>query len=71
MTKLTKLAYEEYLNDLSSDLAEDTFIIGGKNYLWARNANKYGTVLRQHDSVAFQVGYNDWVLMLRLREENE
>lgn len=54
--KKTKKEYENYLNEIGLSLDEDYFIIGGKK----RKSGKYGTMLRKHDPIAFEVGYNDW-----------
>ena len=53
--KKTKKEYEKYLNEIGLSLDEDHFIIGGKK----RNG-KYGTMLRKHDPIAFEVGFRDW-----------
>jgi len=60
--KPTRKAYEEYLNDLSQDLDDDNYIVAGKNYLAWKYKNKYGSLLRQKDEIAFNAGYYDWKL---------
>ena len=60
--KKTKKNYEEYLNQNSPSQGSDEWIIGGKirmNEMWS---NKYGTAIRKHDPIAFEVGYNEWKL---------
>lgn len=54
--KVTKKDYEEYLNDLIPfELNDWRFIINGK-----LRCGPYGTILRRHDSVAFEVDYQNW-----------
>lgn len=54
----TKDAYEKYLNEIGKSLDTDEFIIGGI----MRNPEKgYGNMLRKHDPISFNVGYNEWL----------
>ena len=53
--KLTRKAYEEYLNETGESLSEDEFIIAGK-----QRTGKYGGLIRKHDPIAFEVGYREW-----------
>lgn len=58
----TKKMYEEYLNENSPSQGSDEWIIGGTirmSNMWSRT---YGTALRKHDPIAFEVGYNEWKL---------
>jgi hypothetical protein len=55
--KISKKAYEEHLNEVGKSLGDDEFIIGG---VMRRNRNKYGELIRKHDPIGFNVGYNDW-----------
>jgi len=59
--RLRKSDYEEYLNGLYSP--DDAMQIGeymksAQNLL---SRGKYGTALRRYDSIAFMVGYQEWV----------
>lgn len=54
-SKLTRKEYEEYLNNLNSEIQFKDFILGGK----LRNG-LYGKLLRKYDPIAFEVGFNDW-----------
>lgn len=56
-TKKTKKAYVDYLNNLSFSYNECW--IGGKN-IFHDNRCKYGSYLRKHDPIAFEVGYREW-----------
>lgn len=59
--KLTKKAYEEYLNGLSPEQGSQEWIIGGvirMAYMWKK---QYGTAIRKYDPIGFEVGYNEWV----------
>ena len=53
--KKTKKNYEEYLNEIGDVLPEESFIMAGKF-----RRGKYGSMLRKHDPIAFQVGFNEW-----------
>ena len=59
--KLTKRAYEEYLNSLSSSLDNDSYWMGGKLRLNNKITGRYGTALRKYDPIAFNTGYCEWV----------
>ncbi len=53
--KLTKKAFEKYLNiDAPMMRGYDVGIPG--------HSDNYGTWLRRNDPIAFQVGYNEWVM---------
>lgn len=52
--KKTKKNYEEYLNGLGYEDTEK-MIIGGK-----MRRGKFGTMMRKHDPIAFEVGYREW-----------
>ncbi len=56
--KKNKKTYVEYLNNI--DVSYDMCWIGGKNIFHDRRC-KYGSYLRKHDPIAFEVGYNEWV----------
>ena len=53
----SKAMYIEHLNEVGKSLSDDEFIIGG---VMRRNRNKYGDLIRKHDQIGFNVGYNDW-----------
>jgi len=55
--KNSKKAYEEYLNEIGKSISEESFIIGGKKRSFWK---PYGFLMRKYDSIAFEVGYNDW-----------
>lgn len=58
--KKTKGEYEEHLNKMSPEQGSDEWIIGGvirMAFMWQ---NKYGTAIRKHDPIGFEVGYNEW-----------
>lgn len=60
--KKTKKAYVEYLNDCQPEQGSEDWIIGGTirmAFMWQK---KYGEALRKHDPVAFQTGYNEWLI---------
>jgi hypothetical protein len=59
--KLTKKAYEEYLNEFSPEQGSDEWIIGGTIRMYHMWKNEWGTATRQYDPIGFQVGYNDWI----------
>jgi hypothetical protein len=54
MTKLDKTGYERYLNEYGLD--EPQYNRRGTPI------KHYGTWLRRNDPVAFNVGYNEWIL---------
>jgi hypothetical protein len=53
MTKLNKAGYEQYLNEYGMN--ETQYNRRGTPI------KKYGSWLRLNDSIAFNVGYNEWV----------
>lgn len=53
----TKKAYEHLLNELGQSLYEEDFWFGGKNYY---RFGTYGSSMRRHDPILFEVGYSDW-----------
>lgn len=60
MKTKTKKQYELWLNSISPSQGHEDWIIGGKIqmlYMWK---NQYGTAIRKHDPIRFQVGYQDW-----------
>lgn len=54
--KLTKQAYQEWLDEIAPAYDSDEWIIGGE-----RRRGSYGAAMRRHDPIAFQVGYQEWV----------
>jgi len=57
MRKKTRKAFEEYLNDVVP--------VGSSQYENqlppdARYGTPYGTAMRKHDPIQFQVGYEEW-----------
>lgn len=56
---MTKKEYELYLNDTITE-AGHHWTIGGKYRRYYMIISKYGTALRKYDSIAFEVGYNDY-----------
>ena len=59
--KLTKKAYEAYLNDNSPVNGSAKWIISGTARIYFMWKGQYGSAIRQYDPIAFQVGYNEWV----------
>lgn len=58
--ELTKNQFENYLNTF--DIPElDKRSNGGR----IPDTSKYGTWLRHNDQIAFEVGFNEWVLETR------
>jgi hypothetical protein len=57
----TEEDYEEYLNELGDiyDYEADQWIIGGK-HRWDEFNGQYGSALKKHDPIAFQVGFREW-----------
>lgn len=53
--KITKAMYEKYLDEIGLALSPDEFIIGGK-----QRTGRYGYLLRKYNSIAFEVGFNEW-----------
>lgn len=53
--KKTKNNYENYLNEVGETLPEESFIMNGK-----LRHGAYGRLLRKHDPIAFEVGFNEW-----------
>jgi len=47
--------YEKYLDEIGLALSPDEFIIGGK-----QRTGRYGYLLRKYNSIAFEVGFNEW-----------
>lgn len=58
--KITRKAFEKYLNEVMTDQNADFWIIGGKIRMHAKWTNTYGTALRKYDPIAFNVGFNEW-----------
>lgn len=51
--------YEKFLNSISPDRDDETWIIGGKNRYCGRE--NYGTMIKRYDPIGFNVGYREWV----------
>ena len=60
MKTRTKKDYENFLNEIGKSLSEDEFIIAGK-----QRTGKYGSLIRKHDPIAFEVGFIEWNLKKR------
>lgn len=60
MAKLTKKAYEEYLDGMSPEQGSEEWIIGGRIRMGLMWRKKYGTAIRKHDPIGFEVGFNEW-----------
>lgn len=58
--KQTKKEYEQYLNECSPAQGSDEWIIGGVIRMALMWRSKYGTAIRKHDPIAFEVGFNEW-----------
>lgn len=58
LPRKTKKVYEEFLNSIA--VTYEQCWIGGKNIFYDER-KKYGTYLRKHDPIAFNLGYNEWV----------
>ena len=57
--KLTKTDYVKYLNDFGDDMGEllpERKCNGGR----MPNKSKYGTWIKTHDTIAFNVGFNEF-----------
>ena len=50
--------YEKFLNSISPDRDDETWIIGGKNRYCGRE--NYGTMIKRYDPIGFNVGYREW-----------
>ena len=58
--EITRKQYQQYLNEIGESLSDEEFVIGGK--FRKRYCNtKYGNALRKYDSIAFEVGYREYV----------
>jgi hypothetical protein len=66
--KTTKKAYEEYLNELGAP-SDEAWIIGGTIRMYDKWKNQYGTALRKHDKIGFEVGYQEWKREIEFKEE--
>ena len=62
MVKLTKGAYEQYLNDIVVEQGDDQWIIGGKIRMAHMWQNRFGSAIRLYDPMRFQVGYKEGVM---------
>jgi hypothetical protein len=58
MSKPTRKAYEEHLNEIGVNLSDEDFIIGGKK---RTNKYKYGKYLRKYDPQQFETTYHEYV----------
>jgi len=54
----TRQSYEEWLNDLGCP-DDDMAPHGRISHIYI---NRYGTWLRRHDPIAFNVGFNEYIL---------
>jgi hypothetical protein len=61
--RLTKKAYEIYLNELGVP-RDEKWSNGGRI---KNSIKKYGTWLRNNDPVMFNVGYNEWKIDQKYR----
>jgi hypothetical protein len=62
MAKKTKLAYQNHLNEVFPYYQPFMEYLTTKSNK-VRNAldrASYGNILRKHDPIAFEVGFNDW-----------
>ena len=57
----TRQAYEEWLNELGCP--DDDMAPHGR--MPASYIDRYGTWLRRHDPIAFNIGFHEWVLERR------
>ncbi len=55
--KKTKQNYEKWLNEIGKSLSKEEFWFGGKNH---HRYGKYGTSMRKHDPIAFEVGFREF-----------
>jgi len=63
MANVSKKDYEKFLNENPPEQGSDLWIIGGvirMNHMWK---GTYGTAVRKHDPIAFEVGYGDYKLI--------
>lgn len=51
----TRKQYENFLNELGFEDDDDKMTIGGK-----LRKGMYGTMLRKHDPIAFEVGFREF-----------
>jgi len=61
---VTKKEYEEYLNEYGRDMGEhlsERKDNGGR----MPNRSKYGTWMKSHDPIAFNVGFNEFEQFMR------
>lgn len=58
---ITRIKYENYLNDRSPQHGDQKWIIGGRFRMNLMIKKKYGTALRTYDPIAFEVGFNEWI----------
>lgn len=58
INKKSRKDYEKYLNSISPDRDDETWIIGGKNRYCGRE--NYGTMIKRYDPIGFNVGYREW-----------
>lgn len=56
--KKNRAQYEAYLNCI--DMPEVSFWMGGKLRSSYFHRGLYGTCLRKHDPIAFNVGFSEW-----------
>jgi hypothetical protein len=56
MMKLTRKEYEAQLNRTIPNNSKPLFFVNGRYH----ETNKYGTLLRRLDPIAFSVSFNEW-----------
>lgn len=61
MKNKTKQQYEEWLNTISPAAESEEWIIGGKERTILMYKGKYGTAIRQHDPIGFEVGFKEFL----------
>jgi hypothetical protein len=59
--KKTKKNYEDYLNEIEPDQDNDVWIMGGENRYYS-SGGMYGTAMRRHDNIQFEVGFSEWMI---------
>ena len=67
--KISRIEYVKYLNEIGSTFEDCVYMtvpsrgkhLSEKALVKALEENRYGDILRKYDSIAFEVGYNEWI----------
>lgn len=60
MNKIKQKDFETFLNQNSPEQGSDNWIIGGTIRMADMWRNTYGSALRKHDPIAFNVGFKEY-----------